>query len=53
VQWLHWLLSGWLLERELEEGLMQLLLLASLLECKILCGQQEEALELEFLELLL
>jgi hypothetical protein len=53
VQWLHWLLSGWLLERKLE-GLMQLqqlLLLASWLEYKILCDQQEEV--LEFLELLL
>jgi hypothetical protein len=60
VQWLLLLLllSGWLerwlLEREVE-GLMQLLLLlASLLECKSLCGQQEEVLDLplEFLELL-
>ena len=51
MQWLHWLLSGWLLERELE-GLMMLLLPASLLEYKILCVQQEEVLELEleFLE---
>ena len=44
MQWLHWLLSGWLLERELE-GLLQQLLLASLLEYKLLCGQQEEVLE--------
>ena len=57
MQWLLLLLllSGWLLEREVE-GLMQLLLLpASLLECKSLCGQQEEVLDLplELLELLL
>jgi hypothetical protein len=53
VQWLLLLLllSGWLLEREVE-GLMQQLLLASLLEYSFLCGQQEEVLEppLEFLE---
>ena len=56
MQWLLLLLllSGWLLEREVE-GLMQLLLLASLLEYSYLCGQQEEVLEpsLEYLELLL
>ena len=56
MQWLLLLLlllSGWLLEREVE-GLMQLLLLASLLECSYLCGQQEEVLDLplELLELL-
>ena len=54
MQWLLLLLllSGWLLEREVE-GLMQLLLPASLLECSYLCGQQEEVLDLplEFLEL--
>ena len=55
MQWLLLLLllSGWLLEREVE-GLMQQLLLASLLECSFLCGQQEEVLDLplESLELL-
>ena len=49
MQWLHWLLSGWLLERMLE-GLM--MLPASLLEHKLLCGQQEEVLELELESLL-